>query len=90
MPRKQDHPTDTPSRRQIIRGKTLAADLGVTLRTVQRWELANQFPRRVKLGPNSVGYFADEVEAWKAGRERHAGEPPAPAPGAPETELIPR
>jgi len=85
MGRQPDPSTNTPLRRQIVRGQTVARDLEKSLRTIHRWEAAGEFPRRVKLGPNSVGYFSDEVEAWKAARERRGGDRPpsgdvAPAP----------
>jgi prophage regulatory protein len=36
--------------------------------TLWRWEQEGRFPRRVKLGPNSVAWFEDEVDAWQAAR----------------------
>jgi prophage regulatory protein len=38
--------------------------------TLARWEAAGKFPQRVQLGPNSVGWFEDEIEAWLEGRQR--------------------
>jgi prophage regulatory protein len=44
---------------------------------VDRLERAGQFPRRVKLGPNSVGWVETEIEGWVeskiAARERAGG-----------------
>ena len=72
MPRQHEHSTDTPGRRRIVRVKATASDLGTSSRTLKRWEDKGLFPLRVKFGPNSVGYFADEVEAWKAAQARTA------------------
>ena len=38
----------------------------------QRWRdiRAGLFPAPVELGPNSIGWFEDEIEAWLASRPR--------------------
>ncbi|OWJ67822.1 helix-turn-helix transcriptional regulator [Inquilinus limosus] len=38
---------------------------GVSDVTLWRWEKAGRFPRRFKLGPNSVGWDRADVEAWR-------------------------
>lgn len=45
---------------------------------VQVWRLekAGQFPRRIKLGPNRVGWLQSEVERWL--KERLASRRPEP------------
>jgi prophage regulatory protein len=35
---------------------------------IDRLEKRGQFPKRVHLGPNSVGWIEDEVAAWQAER----------------------
>jgi prophage regulatory protein len=49
---------------------------------VQRWRRVRKgtFPSPVQLGPNSIGWYADEIEAWLAQRPRvaYAAEPTAP------------
>jgi prophage regulatory protein len=39
---------------------------------VQLWRdiRTGRFPAPIELGPNSVGWFRSEVEAWKASRPR--------------------
>jgi prophage regulatory protein len=32
--------------------------------TIDRWEKQGRFPKRVQLGTNSVGWYADEVNRW--------------------------
>jgi prophage regulatory protein len=66
--------TRTIWRRQKVRAATGYAD-----RTIDRKERAGQFPTRVKLGPNAVGWYSDEVEEWIESRERGGCEAPAKA-----------
>jgi len=35
---------------------------------IRRLEQANQFPRRVRIGPNRVGWVREEVEQWLSNR----------------------
>jgi prophage regulatory protein len=48
--------------------------------TYYRWEAQGLFPKRVQIGPNCIGWYEDEIDAWASSRERVAD---APAPGAP-------
>jgi prophage regulatory protein len=51
---------------------------------VQRWRRVRKgtFPPPVQLGPNSIGWFEDEIEAWLSQRPRvsYAATPAAPQP----------
>lgn len=38
--------------------------------TLRRWIAEQGFPAGIQLGPNSVAWVQDEVEAWLASRER--------------------
>lgn len=76
MARQHDRSTDTPARRQIISVKTTAREIDKSERTIKRWEDAGLFPKRVRVGPNSVGHFVDEVEQWKAALDRRPGDRP--------------
>lgn len=42
------------------------------LSRVQRWRRvrAGTFPAPVQLGPNSIGWYEDEIETWLADRPR--------------------
>jgi prophage regulatory protein len=42
--------------------------------TLQRWVAELGFPPAVKLGPNTLAWREDEIEAWLGSRER-AGVP---------------
>lgn len=60
--------------RRILRKPEVLGRVGVSDVSIWRWERAGQFPRRVSLGGNSVGWFEDEIEAWMDDRaaEREA------------------
>lgn len=32
--------------------------------TLARWQRDNGFPQSIRLGPNSIAFSADEVDAW--------------------------
>ena len=71
--------------RKIIRGyKALTTKIGGTRIKVYRDVRAGQFPAPIELGPNSVGWFEDEVDAWLASRPRrtYGAEAEAPGPAA--------
>jgi prophage regulatory protein len=53
---------------RIIRKPELFARVGLSDATIWRLEKAGKFPRRVKLGGNSVGWLSDEFEAWLSAR----------------------
>jgi prophage regulatory protein len=50
--------------RRIIRKPELLSKVGLSDATIWREEKAGRFPKRIKLGGQSVGWFSDEVEAW--------------------------
>jgi predicted DNA-binding transcriptional regulator AlpA len=57
--------------RSLIRGWTrISAEAGKS--RVQLWRdiRAGLFPAPIELGPNSIAWFTDEIEAWKAARRR--------------------
>jgi len=53
---------------RIIRKPELFARVGLSDATIWRMEKAGKFPRRVRLGGNSVGWIDDEIEGWFADR----------------------
>jgi predicted DNA-binding transcriptional regulator AlpA len=59
---------------EIIRKPELLPGMSVSDTTIWRWEKKGEFPRRIKLGGNSVGWFKSEVDAWlqKKSAERGA------------------
>ncbi|MFZ7112457.1 MAG: helix-turn-helix transcriptional regulator [Desulfatiglandales bacterium] len=63
-------------KRRIIRKPELLARIGVSDATIWRWEKLGNFPQRVQLGANSVGWFSDEVDEWDDAKasERKGGD----------------
>jgi prophage regulatory protein len=48
---------------------------GLSRVTIWRYERAGRFPKRLKLGPNRVGWRSDEVQAWIESRPRGIAQP---------------
>ena len=57
---------------QILRRRAVIAKTGLSRATIQRLEAAGQFPARVKLGVNSVGWVEEEIDEWIAERRSAA------------------
>lgn len=53
---------------RVLQFPKLKADKGIPYSRmhVDRLEKAGQFPRRIKLGANSVAWIEEEVDAWLA------------------------
>ncbi|MCK9229244.1 MAG: AlpA family phage regulatory protein [Syntrophales bacterium] len=51
-------------KQRIIRKPELLAIIGLSDATIWRLEKAGRFPKRVKLGGNSVGWFNHEISSW--------------------------
>jgi prophage regulatory protein len=50
--------------RRIIRKPELFSKIGLSDATIWREEKMGRFPRRIKIGSGSVGWFSDEIEEW--------------------------
>jgi prophage regulatory protein len=77
--------------RKIIRKPAVRERTGYSGTQIWRLEQLDKFPARVQLGPNSVGWFEDEVDAWVLSRIRGGcRQPPLPrnrrAINSPEAE----
>lgn len=53
----------------FIRKAEAARRFGVQIRTLERWEQAGIFPRRVQIGPLAVGYRASELQKFAESRQ---------------------
>lgn len=62
--------------RKIIRLPAVIDAVGKSATTIYNEEKAGKFPKRVQIGPNAVGWFADEIEEYQESRPR--GMCPAP------------
>ncbi len=51
-------------KRRIMRKRELLTILPLSEDSIWRKEKLGQFPKRIQLGDNSVGWFEDEIEAW--------------------------
>lgn len=56
---------------RYLRQPEVLARVGVSYITVYCWEKSGLFPKRKKLGPNTVAWLESEVEEWCA---RKAGQ----------------
>ena len=81
------------SHRKIIPGYTRVGErVGKTRITIWRDVKAGTFPAPIELGPNSVGWYEDEIDDWLASRPRrtYGTERPAEAEaGIATTEVVP-
>ena len=50
--------------KRIIRKPELFSKVGLSDATIWREEKAGRFPKRIRLGGMSVGWFSDEIEKW--------------------------
>ncbi len=71
---------------RVIRLPEVQSRVGYSPMHIWRLEKAGRFPRRIKLGPNSVGWLASEIDDWIAARvaERDAAAMRSPTPAAAE------
>jgi predicted DNA-binding transcriptional regulator AlpA len=53
----------------FVRKAEAARRFGVQIRTIERWEKAGMFPRRVQLGPLVVAYRASELQKFAESRQ---------------------
>jgi prophage regulatory protein len=54
----------------ILRKPAVLAKTGLSYPTIYRKMQAGDFPQPIQLGPNSVGWVEDEVDAWSKSRPR--------------------
>lgn len=53
---------------RYLRQPEVLARVGVSWVTLLRWEKQNLFPKRRRLGPNTVAWVENEIEDWCANR----------------------
>ena len=49
---------------KVLRKKDIREKLGLSDVTIWRMERDGDFPQRIKIGPNSVGWIESEVDQW--------------------------
>lgn len=60
-----ERPTPTLA---LVRSSELATLVPYSMNHIRRLEYAGAFPKRVRLGPNRVGWVRAEVEEWLKSR----------------------
>jgi prophage regulatory protein len=55
---------------KIIRPKAVIEATGLSRTTIWRLERRGDFPKRIRLGPNSTGWLEADIEQWIASRPR--------------------
>lgn len=61
---------------RFLRMKDVVARTGLSEMTLWRRQKEGTFPRRVRLGPNAVGWVEAEIESWCAERAAERDERP--------------
>jgi prophage regulatory protein len=67
------------AKRRILRRNHVRALTGLSDRSIDRFEKRGEFPRRVILSPNAVGWFSDEIDNWISSRRRGNASAPVKA-----------
>jgi prophage regulatory protein len=60
--------TDLPPDDHILREPDVERKTGLSRTTIWRLERKNEFPRRLRLSANTVGWLASEIQAWMVER----------------------
>ncbi len=60
--------TSDNAKKPLINGHELKIYIPYSPQQLRRLEAAGKFPRRVRLGPNRVGWVRQEIELWLAAR----------------------
>lgn len=55
---------------RILREPEVVRRTGASRASLWRWERAGLFPKRVRIGPNAVGWVESEVSQWMKGLPR--------------------
>ncbi|WP_080752341.1 helix-turn-helix transcriptional regulator [Alteromonas macleodii] len=53
----------------VLRTQQLLEYIGLSRTTIWRLEKSGQFPKRVRLGQNSVGWLKGDVDTWLESRK---------------------
>ena len=58
---------------RVLRTTEVIRRIGLSRSTLWRLERAGDFPERVHLGVNSVGWLETEIDSWLSNRKRGLG-----------------
>lgn len=59
----------------VIRLPAVKSKTTLSKSTIHRLEAEGKFPKRVRLGENSTGWYEDEIDEWLTSRPRVADVP---------------
>ncbi len=76
--------TESKGPRKVLRPKQVQELIGKSRVQIWRDVRAGRFPAPLSLGPNSTGFFEDEILAWLASRPRRT----YGAEATPEAEAV--
>lgn len=65
---------------KLITQRELEQKLKKVRQTIRRWELEGDFPKRRRIGKNSVAWLESEVDAWIESRALGCGQKPNCSP----------
>ena len=63
---------------KILRIGKVTEATGLSRTTLWRLERSGDFPRRIRLSPNSTGWIESEIEQWIESRPRKSASEPGP------------
>ena len=55
---------NTPLEGRLVRAREISYRLGVSVPTLYHWEKTTNFPKRIRLGANSVAWKGSEIQSW--------------------------
>jgi prophage regulatory protein len=61
--------TDAAASTRLLRLPEVLSLVGVSWRTLLRWEREGRFPKRYKIGPRVVAWKECEIDQWVAERD---------------------
>ena len=56
------------ARGSFLRMADVIRETGLSKTTIYRMEMAGNFPRRVRLSGRAMGWWSEDLDAWKAKR----------------------
>ncbi|MGN6270911.1 MAG: helix-turn-helix transcriptional regulator [Sphingomonas sp.] len=60
---------------RFLRMPDVVAEVGLSQATINRLHRAKEFPLKVRIAPNAIGWWESDIRAWKASRARAESRP---------------
>lgn len=55
---------NTPLEGRLVRAREISYRLGVSVPTLYHWEKTTDFPKKIRIGANSVAWKGSEIQCW--------------------------